>query len=250
MIRPTREMPPRDEPTVESELMNFAESPTAESPALKPADVRGRICVEAAIPNKADQTAEVSIDDLGLDLDHLEEIRRRSVSNRGSRRPIIRPMRRPWSRASMRRSRRMMAEAESRARDRDLTELERELEASFVADLGSDHEEIKTAVLGPESAPTVQMPRSTDAIGTRQPRASNRPNIPTSRNRTRSTWIPPRSCAASTPTASTWIWTGWPMPWGPATPSSSRARKTKCFRPRFSKPVSATAASTWTWAKR
>jgi len=58
-------------------------------------------------------------------------------------------------------SRRMMAEAEARARDKDLTELERELEASFVADLGTDHEEIKTAVLGPESAPTVQMPRGT-----------------------------------------------------------------------------------------
>ena len=29
---PTREMPPRDEPTVESELMNFADAPTAESP--------------------------------------------------------------------------------------------------------------------------------------------------------------------------------------------------------------------------
>ena len=41
----------------------------------------------------------------------------------------------------------------------DLTELERELEASFVADLGNDHEDVKTAVLGPESAPTVQMPR-------------------------------------------------------------------------------------------
>ncbi len=60
----------------------------------------------------------------------------------------------------------MMAEAESRARDRDLTELERELEASFVADLGSDHEEIKTEVLGPESAPTVQMPREIDASPT------------------------------------------------------------------------------------
>jgi pilus assembly protein FimV len=64
-------------------------------------------------------------------------------------------------------SRRMMAEAaESRSRDRDLTELERELEASFVADLGSDHEEIKTAVLGPESAPTVQMPRDFDGSST------------------------------------------------------------------------------------
>ena len=60
----------------------------------------------------------------------------------------------------------MMAEAESRSRDKDLTELERELEASFVADLGSDHEEIKTAVLGPESAPTVQMPRNFDAAAT------------------------------------------------------------------------------------
>ncbi len=63
-------------------------------------------------------------------------------------------------------SRRMMAEAESRSRDRDLTELERELEASFVADLGADHEEVKTAVLGPESAPTVQMPRDFDAGST------------------------------------------------------------------------------------
>ncbi len=72
----------------------------------------------------------------------------------------------------------MMAEAESRARDRDLTELERELEASFVADLGSDHEEIKTAVLGPESAPTVQMPREIWTPARR--RASSRPNSPTS----------------------------------------------------------------------
>jgi pilus assembly protein FimV len=63
-------------------------------------------------------------------------------------------------------SRRMMADAESRSRDRDLTELERELEASFIADLGSDHDEAKTAVLGPESAPTVQMPRNLDVSQT------------------------------------------------------------------------------------
>src|SRR3984957_5286049 len=37
---PTREMPPRDEPTVESELMNFTDAPTAESPALKANDMR------------------------------------------------------------------------------------------------------------------------------------------------------------------------------------------------------------------
>jgi pilus assembly protein FimV len=53
----------------------------------------------------------------------------------------------------------MMEEAEKNSRDRDLTELERELEASFIADLDQQQEEIKTAVLGPESAPTVLMPR-------------------------------------------------------------------------------------------
>jgi pilus assembly protein FimV len=60
-------------------------------------------------------------------------------------------------------SRRMMAEADGRSRDRDLTELERELEASFIADLDTGPEEVKTAVLGPESAPTVQMPFDVNA---------------------------------------------------------------------------------------
>src|SRR3984957_1726068 len=69
---PTREMPPRDEPTVESELMNFSDSPTTESPTLKPTDLRGRISSKLDKATKADQTAELSIDDLGLDLDHLE----------------------------------------------------------------------------------------------------------------------------------------------------------------------------------
>src|ERR1019366_1536142 len=58
---PTREMPPRDEPTVESELMNFTDAPTAESPALKADDVHGRISTKLGTVN-ADQTAEVSID--------------------------------------------------------------------------------------------------------------------------------------------------------------------------------------------
>jgi len=43
-----------------------------------------------------------------------------------------------------------------------LTELERELEASFVSELDSNQDGIKTAVLGPESAPTVLMPREAD----------------------------------------------------------------------------------------
>src|SRR6202521_3987792 len=79
---PTREMPPRDEPTVESELMNFgdanfldapdpdatsvdapgADAPTTESPALMGSDR-----IASRLPPRADQTAEVSIEDLGLD---------------------------------------------------------------------------------------------------------------------------------------------------------------------------------------
>jgi pilus assembly protein FimV len=157
---PTREMAPRDEPTVESELMNFSDSPTTESPTLKPTDIRGRISSKLDKVNKADQTAELSIDDLGLNLDHLEG----SAGGASVSIPRLEETDHPSDAPTMvagldEKSRRMMAEAESRARDKDLTELERELEASFVADLGSDHEEIKTAVLGPESAPTVQMPR-------------------------------------------------------------------------------------------
>src|SRR5258708_39660036 len=51
---------------------------------------------------------------------------------------------------------------ENRSRDRDLTNLERELEASFIADLDGGPDEVKTAVLGPESAPTVEMPGNFD----------------------------------------------------------------------------------------
>jgi pilus assembly protein FimV len=162
---PTREMPPRDEPTVESELMSFADTPTTESPALKANDVRDRITSKLGSV-KADQTAEVSIDDLGLDLDHLEETGSPSISN-SHLEETDHPADAPTMVAGLdEKSRRMMAEAHDRSRDRDLTELERELEASFVADLGQDHEEIKTAVLGPESAPTVQMPRNIDVNST------------------------------------------------------------------------------------
>jgi pilus assembly protein FimV len=160
---PTRQMPPRDEPTVESELMNFADSPTAESPALKTGDMRDRFSSKAG-PSKADQTAEVSIEDLGFD--HLEETGEASSSH-SHLEETDHPADAPTMVAGLdEQSRRMLAEAEGRTRDRDLTELERELEASFVADLGSDHEEVKTAVLGPESAPTVHMPRDFDANAT------------------------------------------------------------------------------------
>jgi pilus assembly protein FimV len=158
---PTREMPPRDEPTVESELMNFADTETSESPALKNEELQDRISSKLG-PARTDQTAEVSIDDLGLDLDHLEESSPPSISE--SHLDVTdHPSDAPTMVAGLdEKSRRMMAEAESRSREKDMTELERELEASFVADLGPDVEESKTAVLGPESAPTVQMPRGTE----------------------------------------------------------------------------------------
>jgi pilus assembly protein FimV len=152
---PTREMPHRDESTVESELLNF-DSPTAESPALRHPEPRPTPTAKRPAPNKADQTAELSIDDLGLDLDHLDDSAATSI-------PPLEVTDHPSDAPTMvagldEKSRRMMAEAENNARDKDLTELERELEASFVADLASDHDNVKTAVLGPESAPTVQMP--------------------------------------------------------------------------------------------
>jgi pilus assembly protein FimV len=163
---PTREMPPpRDEPTVESEI-NFGESPTSESPIVNPSDVRGRISSKLGSVG-TDQTAEVSIDDLGLDLDGLDD----DPASRSVSIPNLEETDHPSDAPTMvagldERSRRMMAEAESRSRDRDLTELERELEASFISELEASHENIKTAVLGPESAPTVQMPRDFDVNAT------------------------------------------------------------------------------------
>jgi pilus assembly protein FimV len=159
---PTREMPPRDEPTVESEMMSFADAPTAESPMLSPDDMHDRISSKLG-PVKADQTAEVSIDDLGLDLDQLEQTGTPAISN-SHLEETDHPADAPTMLAGLdEKSRRMMAEADGRSRDRDLTELERELEASFIADLDTGPEEVKTAVLGPESAPTVQMPFDVNA---------------------------------------------------------------------------------------
>jgi pilus assembly protein FimV len=152
---PTREMPKRDEPTVESELMHFSDAPTQESPAL-----RG---VPDA-PKKADQTAEVSLDDLGLDLDALDDGNGHDVSiNISSLEEDNHPADAPTMVAGLdEKSRRLMAEAESRSRESDLTALERELEASFVADLGHADDGIKTAIISLESAPTVAMPRGVD----------------------------------------------------------------------------------------
>ncbi len=187
---PTREMPPRDEPTVESELMNFDDAGFLEAPADSADATHDRLA--AKLPGQADQTSEVSIEDLGLDLDHLDETGSISTSI-----PKLEETDHSSDSPTMlagldERSRRMMAEAERTARDdghpasgdalptsddghpdgqqndRDLTELERELEASFVAELDSSHEDM-TAILGPESAPTVMMPLDPEAGG-RAPR--------------------------------------------------------------------------------
>jgi pilus assembly protein FimV len=177
---PTREMPPRDEPTVESELMNFTDTSTGESPALKGDGLHDRISSKLPSP-KIDQTAEVSIDDLGLDLDHLEDSsppshERLAVTDHPSDAPTM-------VAGLDEKSRRLMADAENRAREKDMTELERELEASFVADLGPDMDQGRTAVLGPESAPTVQMPRANDPT-VQMPRGSEIDAAATSRFKT------------------------------------------------------------------
>ncbi|MDE2348102.1 MAG: hypothetical protein KGL92_06335, partial [Gammaproteobacteria bacterium] len=159
---PTREMPPRDEPTVESELLPLGDSPTMESPTLATGTVQERLAGKLPATN-ADQTAEVSIDDLGLDLDALDETGAPSLS--GSHlEQTDHPADAPTMVAGLdAHSRKLMADAESRARDRDLTELERELEASFISELDSSHDAVRTAVIAPDSAPTVQMPREGDA---------------------------------------------------------------------------------------
>jgi len=171
---PTREMPPRDEPTVESELMNFDDAnfldpsgfnsmATAESPTLKGSELQDRLA--AKMPSRVDQTGEVSIEDLGLDLDHLEETGTLSTSlppmeetDHGSDAPTM-------VAGLDERSRRLMEEAQrkSRSDDNDLTELERELEASFVAELDTSHDDLKTAAFSPDSAPTVMLPRDSDS---------------------------------------------------------------------------------------
>jgi pilus assembly protein FimV len=162
---PTREMPPRDEPTVESEMMDFADAPTAESPAVSAHAARDLPSSKPSV--STDQTtAEVAIDDLGLDLEGLEETGSASHSL-GPLDTTDHPADAPTMVAGLdERSRKMMADADAQARDRDMTELERELEASFISELEPDHEEGGTTILSPESSPTVQMPREVDTGAT------------------------------------------------------------------------------------
>ena len=236
---PTREMAPRDEPTVESELMAFSDSPTQESPALK----------EGAAAYRSDRRSVHRRSGLGSRLSGQQRAAL-GLSN-SSLSETDHPSDAPTMVAGLdEKSRRMMAEAESRSRDKDLTELERELEASFVADLGSDHEEIKTAVLGPESAPTVQMPRSSDMDAGATSRfkspefsdvhESDRPDIDSTSklrglNADSIDLDLDRLANALGRAATRW---------------TSPAPRTRYSRPKFSRPASATAASTSMWARR
>ncbi len=168
---PTREMPARDEPTVESARMEPADVPTAESPILTGDSMRQML--SAKLPQSgADQTAEVSIDDLGLDLDSLDQTGSPAIS--GSHLDETdHPSDAPTMVAGVdERSRQLLAEAEESARDRDLTELERELEASFISELDTSRDDIKTAVIPADAAPTVQMPRDLNVGATTQIKTS------------------------------------------------------------------------------
>ena len=169
---PTREMPPRDEPTVESELLPHTESPTMESPAPAIGGVHDLLATKLPATNP-EHTAEVSIDDLGLDLDMLDETGAPAAS--GSHlEETDHPSDAPTMVAGLdAHSRKLMADAESRARDRDLTELERELEASFISEMDTSHEGIQTAVIAPDAAPTVQMPREVDPGATSRFKATD-----------------------------------------------------------------------------
>jgi len=147
---PTREMPPRasmpprDEPTVESERMQLTDAPTQVSPLGGTPSARDQLVAKSAGPG-SDQTAEVSIDDLGLDLGAFDDLNSQSsrfqhVPEAGSGDDA------PTMVAGMdERSRRLIADAESRSRDADMTDLERELEASFIADAEGAHDELGTS---------------------------------------------------------------------------------------------------------
>jgi pilus assembly protein FimV len=150
----SRAMPARDEPTVESELMNFGDADFIDPPAhdATTAEVRG---LASKLPPKADQTAEVSIDDLGLDLDHLDqsETASRAVPTLED---DVQPADAPTRVIAVDEpTRRLLAEADWTAREHGLTDAQRELEASFAAEL-SDKDDLRTAVLLPlpDSSPT------------------------------------------------------------------------------------------------
>jgi pilus assembly protein FimV len=132
--------PVHEEPTVESEQMVFGDAPPASHRASD------------------EHTAEVDVHDLGFDVDHLEStdtpaslsssLESTDQSAASDSATVIAGM--------DEKSRRMLREAETNAKDTDLTQLERELEASFIAELAASGDDIKPSIVQ-ESAPTVNM---------------------------------------------------------------------------------------------
>ena len=128
-----------EEPTIESERMMFGDTPPA------------------AARSPEDHTAEVAVHDLGFDVDHLEATdapapisssleRTDQTSHDGA--TVVAGM--------DEKSRNALREAENNANDSDLTQLERELEASFIAELAASGDDSKPGIVQ-ESAPTVNM---------------------------------------------------------------------------------------------
>jgi pilus assembly protein FimV len=135
-----------DEPTVESEQMLF----------------NGDALVTG---NRDDHTAEVEIQDLGFDLDQLEATDTPSgvsalekTDKSAAEAPTV-------ISGLDNSARRRLADTQPTAKDTDLTQLEKELEASFIAELAASSDDIKGDI-AQGSAPTVNMPASVDTAAT------------------------------------------------------------------------------------
>ena len=134
----------QDEPTVESEQMLFS------------GDV-------LASGNRDDHTAEVEIQDLGFDLDHLEATDTPAgvaALEKTDQSPEDAPTVISGLDTSMRS--RLASTAQPAAKDTDLTQLEKELEASFIAELAASSDEIKPD-LSQETSPTINIAHQVEA---------------------------------------------------------------------------------------
>jgi pilus assembly protein FimV len=137
--------PPHDEPTVEREQMVFSDAPPAPTGSAE------------------EHTAEVAVHDLGFDMDHLEATDAPTAVAASLERTDQSASEGATVIASMdERSRHTLREAENSAKDSDLTQLERELEASFIAELAASGDDIKP--IAQESAPTVNMPANVPTV--------------------------------------------------------------------------------------
>ena len=83
-----------------------SEAPTVEQPALRPLDeptIREKVDNAMRRKLSSDQTAELALDDLGLELGSLEQTdSSMGLKPRGLACPVRTPMRRPWWPASTR----------------------------------------------------------------------------------------------------------------------------------------------------